>query len=96
MLVDLWEATGNDTYLLNASRLGDFIASDSVQWIDGSYRSEGIHYTAVIYPAKSMFELADAELRAGWTDRARRHHVSAIRAAEDLRLRLDDIETEPG
>ena len=38
--------------------------------------------------------LADAELRAGWTDRARRHHVSAIRAAEDLRLRLDDIETE--
>lgn len=94
MLVDLWEATGNDTYLLNASRLGDFIASDSVQWSDGSYRSEGIHYTAVIYPAKSMFELADAELRAGWTDRARRHHVSAIRAAEDLRLRLDDIETE--
>ena len=41
-----------------------------------------------------MCELADAELRAGWTDRARRHHVSAIRAAEDLRLRLDDIETE--
>lgn len=94
MLVDLWETSRDDRWLRTASRLGDYIASDSVQWPDGSYRSEATHYTAVIYPAKSMFELADAELSAGWTKQARRHHLSAIRAAEDLRLRLDNIETE--
>ncbi len=94
ILVDLWEATRNECWLETASRLGDYIASDSVQWSDGSYRSGASHYTAVIYPAKSMFELADAELLAGWTDRAQRHYHSAMRAAEDLRLRLDNIETE--
>lgn len=94
ILVDLWEATRTDRWLKTASRLGDYIASDSVQWSDGSYRSGTTHYTAVIYPVKSMFELADAELQAGWTDRAQRHYQSAMRAAEDLRLRLDNIETE--
>lgn len=44
--------------------------------------------------AKSMFELADAERKAGWTDAARRHYRSAFRACEDLLSRLDDIETE--
>lgn len=92
MLVDLWEATGESCWLETASGIGDFL--ESVQWPDGSYRSDSIHYTAVIYPAKSMFELADAEFRAGWKERARRHYLSAVRAAEDLRMRLDDIETE--
>lgn len=93
-LVDLWEATGCEKYLRIGSRVGDYISSDTVQIADGSYRANGIHYTAVIYPAKSMFELADAERKAGWNDAARRHYRSAFRACEDLLLRLDDIETE--
>lgn len=101
ILVDLWEATKNETYLKWASRIGDYICSDSVQWKDGSYRAEKIHYTAVIYPAKSMFELAEAEKKQHaltgdntWLQRARRHEQSAFRAVDDLRQRLDDIETE--
>ena len=94
MLVDLWEASGDETVLRAASRIGDYLSSPAVQWPDGSYRSSGIHYTAVIYPAKSMFELADAEYAAGWEDAAQRHYSSAVRAAADLKSRMDDIETE--
>ncbi len=99
ILVDYWRSTGKSKYLRWASRVGDFLCSDSVQWKDGSYRSKGVHYTAVIYPAKSMMELAMAEKEAAATDTCwlapyRRHLQSAMRAADDLARRLDDIETE--
>ncbi len=93
-LVDLWEATGNRHALQLASRVGDYLLSEEIQSADGAYRSRGVHYTAVIYPAKSLFELADAEIRAGMRTAARRHYASAARACDDLRLRLDDIQTE--
>jgi hypothetical protein len=99
MLVDLWKATNNTRYLEYASRVGDYLCCDSVQWRDGSYRSKTTHYTAVIYPAKSMMELAVAEKSLAdkssvWKERYERHFLSASRAADDLVKRLDDIETE--
>ncbi len=99
ILVDYWRTTGKSKYLRWASRIGDFLCSDTVQWTDGSYRSRSVHYTAVIYPAKSMMELAMAEKEAAasdvrWEAPYKRHLQSAMRAADDLARRLDDIETE--
>ncbi len=98
MLVDLWETTGNSSYLEKASHIGDFLCSDKIQWQDGSYRSRGVHYTAVIYTAKSMMELAMAEKMLidcpVWNERFERHFTSAAKAVDDLLKRRDDIETE--
>lgn len=101
ILVDLYEATGREHYLTIASRVGDYLAGDKVQAADGSYRSHGIHYTAVIYPAKSMLELADAEKNrfvvtadSVWLSKAIRHRTSAMKAIDDLAERRDNIETE--
>lgn len=98
MLVDLWETTRNNSYLEKAAHIGDYLCSEKVQSADGAYRSKGIHYTAVIYPAKSMLELVTAEKnfidQPRWRMRYERHKRSAQRAIEDLLLRLDDIQTE--
>ena len=99
ILTDYWQATHDLRYLRWASRIGDFLCCDSVQWSDGSYRSRQTHYTAVIYPAKSMMELALAEQEAAridptWNEAAQRHLASAMKAVDDLARRLDNIETE--
>lgn len=99
ILVDLWKATGKLEYLVEASRVGDYLCSDSIQWADGSYRSGKVDYSAVIYPAKSMWELASAEKILSskneiWKQRYERHSHSAIRAANHLSKFLDNIETE--
>ena len=98
MLVDLWEATGEISYLEKAAHIGDYLCSEKVQSADGAYRSKGTHYTAVIYPAKSMLELVAAEKNfmglPQWKERYERHQKSAYKAIDDLLLRLDDIQTE--
>ena len=100
ILVDLWRMSGDENYLRHASHIGDYICSEQVQSADGAYRSRNnVHYTAVIYPAKSMLELAAAEQElapasAEWAERAQRHALSGARACADLLLRRDDIETE--
>lgn len=101
MLVDLYEAKRDEQYLSIASRIGDYLCSPAVQLSDGSYRSGNTHYTAVIYPAKSMLELTDAEKKqfaatadSTWLSKAIRHHNSAMKAIEDLAVRLDNIATE--
>lgn len=98
MLVDLWEMTGNNSYLEKAAHIGDLLCSNEIQWQDGSYRSRDVHYTAVIYTAKSMMELAMAEKMLidypEWKERFDRHFVSAAKAVDDLLKRRDDIETE--
>ena len=98
MLVDLWETTGDMTYLEKAAHVGDYLCSEKVQSADGAYRSKGTHYTAVIYPAKSMLELVAAEKNfislPLWKERYERHKKSANKAIDDLLLRLDDIQTE--
>lgn len=98
MLVDLWETTENLSYLEKAAQLGDYLCSEKIQSHDGAYRSKGTHYTAVIYPAKSMLELVRAEKKfigqPKWKERYDRHKKSAYKAIDDLLMRLDDIQTE--
>ena len=98
MLVDLWEATGSRPYLEKAAHIADYLCSDRIQGPDGAYRSQGTHYTAVIYTAKSMLELANAEQKLAdeplWNERYTRHSESAQRAIDDLCSRRDNIETE--
>lgn len=98
MLVDLWEATGERSYLDKAANIADYLCSDKIQGPDGAYRSKGTHYTAVIYTAKSMLELAAAERQLIdeplWAERYNRHSTSAQKAIDDLCSRRDNIETE--
>lgn len=98
MLVDLWEATGSRPYLEKAAHIADYLCSDRIQGPDGAYRSQGTHYTAVIYTAKSMLELANAEQKLAdeplWNELYTRHSESAQRAIDDLCSRRDNIETE--
>jgi len=92
LLADMWELTDNGDYLDRANSLAESIIA--LQSSDGAYRRNGTHYTCVIYPAKSMLELALAEKQAGLTDRYNTHFESAYKAIKDLQNRLDDIETE--
>lgn len=101
MLTDLYEASRNERYLRVASRIGDYLCSPAIQHPDGSYRSGNTYYTSVIYPAKSMLELAEAERThfgvcgdSVWLDRAERHSGSAMAAIDDLARRRDNIQTE--
>ena len=81
-----------------AAHIADYLCSDKIQGPDGAYRSQGTHYTAVIYTAKSMLELVAAEEKLianpVWKERHERHLNSARKAVDDLCGRLDDIETE--
>ena len=61
LLVDRYEAEGNDKYLKLASLYGDWLIK--TQKADGGYYNQNTHYTCVIYPAKSLMELYHAELR---------------------------------
>lgn len=83
--------------LVEASRFADWLMTR--QKSDGAYYRDNIHYTCVIYPAKSMLELVSAERELGQSDdyfkvAAERHYDSAARAVEDLVNRLEDIGTE--
>ncbi|WP_056928569.1 hypothetical protein [Candidatus Symbiothrix dinenymphae] len=98
ILAKLWEATHELRYLELAAHIADYLASDKVQTPDGVYRSHKTYYTAVIYPAKSMLDLALCEKRLiaepVWKERYERHFNSAARAINDLLIRRDDIDTE--
>jgi hypothetical protein len=98
ILVKCWEATKELKYIEQAAHIADFLASDKVQTADGVYRWDGTHYTAVLYPAKSMLELAAVEKQfisePVWKDRYERHFNSAARAINDLLERKDNIQTE--
>lgn len=92
LLADFYELTGEMRYLDDANDLAEFLMT--LQADDGSFRSYGTHYTCVIYPAKSMLELALAERAAGLTERYDLHYGSAYRAIKNLELLLDNIQTE--
>lgn len=92
LLADFYEATGKRDYLDRAHDVAAWLMK--LQAHDGSYRSHGTHYTCVIYPAKSMLELALAEKDAGLHNRSRMHYDSAQRAIENLYSLMDNIETE--
>ena len=92
LLSDFYELTRESRYLDDANDLAEFLMT--LQADDGSYRSHRTHYTCVIYPAKSMLELAITEREAGLTDRFAIHYNSAYKAIKNLELLLDNIETE--
>ncbi len=99
VLVDRYEIDpqNNKDSLMLASHFADWIIKR--QRSDGAYYRENTHYTCVIYPAKSMLELADAEEKCGKSDEyfknaAIRHRNSAKNAIDDLVENLEDIGTE--
>ena len=92
LLADFYELTGDIEYLNKANDLAEGLINLQVE--DGSYRNKDVHYTCVIYPAKSMLELALAEKSAGFIDRYDIHFNSAYRAIKDLEKLLDNIGTE--
>lgn len=92
LLADFYELTKEEKYLDYALDFAKYLMS--LQYKDGSYRSKGCHYTAVIYPAKSMLELAITEKEAGRNEFSDLHAKSAERAIEDLYRRKDNIGTE--
>lgn len=97
LLVDLYEADPVNKlhYLEKASRFADVVMA--VQDETGAYRNHGIHYTCVVYVAKSMLELALAERRcsvAALQEKGKIHYESVRRAVDELVKNLDNIETE--
>jgi len=92
LLADFYELTNNIEYLDKANDLAECLMNLQVN--DGSYRNKGTHYTCVIYPAKSMLELALAEKTAGFKNRYDIHFKSAYRAIKNLEELLDNIGTE--
>lgn len=93
LLADFYELTGNKKYLDYADDMANWLMK--LQWKkDGSYRSGRTHYTCVIYPAKSMLELAVTERNAGLSERSRIHFESARKAIRNLYDLMDNIATE--
>lgn len=92
LLVDMYELTNNLKYLEFAEDMAWWLMK--LQADDGSYRSHGTHYTCVIYPAKSMLELAIAEKNAERYDKYELYFNSAYRAIDELRIMRDNIGTE--
>ena len=93
MLADRYEAYGNPADLDRAERLADWLISGS-QTPDGAYMNGHTDYTSVIYPAKSLLELADAEYAAGRRSRGRCYEASARRAVDHLVLMDGNFNTE--
>ena len=95
LLVDMYEADQEMEYLEKASKFADFLMG--TQDDKGAYRNGGVHYTCVIYIAKSMLELTAAEQmreEEEWKERAARHYASAKKAVDELVSSLDNIQTE--
>ena len=93
MLVDRYEAFGNIADLDRARDLADWMISFS-QKENGAYMNGSTVYSSVIYPAKSILELVDAEKHANRKNDARRHELSAKRAIDQLVASQGDFNTE--
>ena len=106
MYVDKYEAYANVEDLETACRLADWLIGYA-QWRDDAYRNKWkTVYTSVIYVAKSILELYEAESRkadelvaAGidasyWINAANRHYASAKRAIDQLVASQGDFHTE--
>lgn len=98
MLVDKYQAYGDLADLEKASRLADWLMN-TWQRKDGAYVNHNTVYTSVIYVAKSMLELVQAERKLAvtdskWKEAAERHYQSAKRAIDQLVAAQGDFETE--
>ena len=92
LLVEFYSLTGDMKYMDRANTNAKELLDSQHQ--DGSYRSHNIHYTCVIYPAKSMLMLAIKEREIGLLERSTIHWDSARRAIYDLHKFKDNIGTE--
>lgn len=98
LLVKRYEAYHRIADLDRASRLADWLINFS-QAKNGAYMNGRTVYTAVIYVAKSIMELYEAESQLSassplWKKRAHRHYLSAKRAVDQLVKANGDFETE--
>lgn len=93
MLADRYEAFGRLSDLERASRMADRLI-ERFQTPDGAFTTGGTVYTSVIYMAKSLLELVDAERAAGLDEAATRHEESARRAIDQLVKANGDFNTE--
>lgn len=97
VLCDIYEADkeNNIKYLEYAAKFADYLMS--TQDASGAYRNKKVHYTCVIYVAKSLLELALAERSCDnpvLQEKAEIHYESVRRAIDELVSHLDNIETE--
>lgn len=97
ILVDIYESNKEKyiKYLKYASVFGDFLMKKQDK--DGVYRNKNVHYTCVIYIAKSMLELVCAEKDCEDEELQRKgqvHYQSVKQAVDELVCSLDNIETE--
>lgn len=93
ILVDRFEAYGNIRDLEAAEKLADRMISYS-QKDDGAFMNGHTVYSSVIYPAKSLLELYDAEMAAGRGDKASSYFDSARRAVDQLVASNGNFNTE--
>ncbi|KQC02180.1 hypothetical protein AQF98_00990 [Pedobacter sp. Hv1] len=98
ILVDKYLAEKNIKDLETARYLTDWIIQNA-QTPDGAYRNGKIHYTSVIYIAKSIMELMEVEKTLShdnneWAKAYERHYNSVKRAIDQLTLGFAGIDTE--
>lgn len=92
-----YKASRDKQDLYAASALADFLLSK--QTPDGAYRNGKVHYTSVIYIAKSIMEVMEMEKELAatsdyWASTYQRHYASVKKAMDELVLNLDNIQTE--
>ncbi|WP_139317679.1 hypothetical protein [Parabacteroides timonensis] len=92
-----YKASKDPRDLFAASALADFLLSK--QTPDGAYRNGKVHYTSVIYIAKSIMEVMEMEKELVatseyWASTYQRHYASVKKAMDELVLNLDNIQTE--
>jgi len=100
VLVSRYLATKDIESLEMANKFAEYILSR--QHKDGYYGGYGMHpYTSVLYVAKSIVELMEAEKELApkdpkWQERYERHYKSVKLAIDDLVRRKLDVKTEGG
>ena len=97
VLVDMYEADKENRLdcLKYAAGFADFLIKHQDE--TGAYKNKKVHYTCVIYIAKSMLELALAEKdcdNGELREKSQLHYDSAKKAVDELVRNLDNIETE--
>lgn len=99
ILSDRYQITGNEQDLMHAASLVDYLIK--CQGKDGGYYNPAhhVHYTSVIYIAKSIMEVMNEEKKLAatsdkWRKIYERHKTSVIKAMDDLAQRGDNVETE--
>ncbi|TKG89236.1 hypothetical protein EYV94_25935 [Puteibacter caeruleilacunae] len=98
VLADRYQVTNDITDMENAAGLVEFLMRKQRE-DGGFYSGHNVHYTSVIYLAKSIMEyLTEAKVLASqfpeWKTRYNRHLEAVQKALDDLAKRGDNVETE--